>query len=280
MFVIASTACETASVCIYSIVDYYTVLCKSGEWVLRSAKITRDSIEVNSLSYPVEIHLERRRNSRVSIGKRAIHIRLPRALNHAERLREIGNLKVWAKKTIKQNPERFEPQFAKEYKDGDILIVGSKRYVLRIIYKDKKSSSARLIDNEIHLSISSNLTREQPANNISALLSRCIAGERLPGLKKRIEDLNRRYFKQTIAGIYFKYNKSNWGSCSSKGNINISTRLLFAPEDVLGYVCTHELAHLIEKNHSVGFWTLVEKAMPNYQEQRDWLKDNGKNCWF
>ena len=152
--------------------------------------------------------------------------------------------------------------------------------MLRIIYKDKKSSSARLIDNEIHLSISSSLTREQLANHISSLLSRCIAGERLLGLKKRIEDLNRRYFKQTIAGIYFKYNKSNWGSCSAKRNINISTRLLFAPDKVLDYVCAHELAHLIERNHSRRFWALVERAMPHYQEQQNWLKENGNRCWF
>ena len=242
--------------------------------------MTKDAVMVNSLNYPVEIHLERRRNSRVSIGKRAIHIRLPIALNRAERLKEIRNLKTGARNTIKQNLERFEPQFAKEQKDGDILPVGSKRYVLRIIYKDKKSSSARLIDNEIHLCISSNLTREQLANHISTLLSRCIAGERLPGLKKRIEDFNRRYFKQAITGIYFKYNKSNWGSCSAKRNINISTRLLFAPDKVLDYVCIHELAHLVERNHSRRFWAVVEKVMPHYQEQQNWLKENESRCWF
>ncbi len=75
--------------------------------------MTKDAVMVNSLNYPVEIHLERRRNSRVSIGKRAIHIRLPIALNRAERLKEIRNLKTWARNTIKQNLELFEPQFAK-----------------------------------------------------------------------------------------------------------------------------------------------------------------------
>ncbi|MBA7630955.1 hypothetical protein ES703_38482 [subsurface metagenome] len=235
---------------------------------------------VKSVVYPVEIHLEQRRNSRVSIGKKAIYIRLPTFLNRTERLKQIRELKAWARKTIRNNIERFEPQFAKEYKDGDILPVGNKQYILRITYKDKKSSSARLIDNGLHLFISSNLTQEQRSKHISTLLSRCVAGERLPSLKKRIEDLNRKYFKQKIAGIYFKYNKSNWGSCSAKGNINISTRLLFAPDDVLDYVCTHELAHLIERNHSRRFWTLVEKAMPDYQEQRDWLKDNDNRCWF
>lgn len=235
---------------------------------------------VNGVTYPIEIHLEQRRNSRVAIGKRAIYIRLPMSLKRTERLRQIGKLKDWARRTIKRNLQRFETQFVKEYRDGDVLAVGNKEYVLRIIYKDKKSSSARLIDNEMRLRISSNLTREQRARHISTLLSRCVARERLPGLKQWIEDINRRSFRQKIGRIFFKYNKSTWGSCSSKGNINISTRLLFAPDDVLEYVCVHELAHLIERNHSGRFWALVEKAMPHYQEQQNWLKENENRCWF
>ena len=241
---------------------------------------TKDRIDLDSFSYPVEIHLEWRRNSRVSIGKRAIYIRIPKALNRKERVKEIESLKAWARNTIRQNPERFVSQFAKEYKDGDILAVGGKRYVLRLHFKDKKSCSARLIDNEIRLSISSNLTREQLSKPISTLLSRCIAGEHLPGLKQRVEDLNRRYFRQAVAGIHFKYNKSNWGSCSSRRHINISTRLLFAPGEVLDYVCIHELAHLIERNHSARFWALVKKTMPRYQDQRRWLRENENRCWF
>ncbi len=168
----------------------------------------------------------------------------------------------------------------KEYKDGDILSVDNKKYVLRITYKDKKSSSARINDNEVRLCISSNFRRELLAKHISTLLSRCLAHESLPSLKQRIVDINRRHFRQKFGGIFFKYNKSTWGSCSSKGNINISTRLLFAPDDVLEYVCTHEPAHLIERNHSRRFWTLVQKAVPHYQEQRNWLKENENRCWF
>ena len=245
-----------------------------------SANTTRDSVVVNSLSYPVEIHLEWRRSSRVSIGKRAIHIRIPKALNRVERLKQISNLKAWAQKTIQKNLERFKLQFAKEYREGDTLAVGGRRYVLRIAYKDKKSSSARLVDQEIHLSLSSRLSREELAKHIPTLLSRCFASEHLPGLERRIDYLNRRYFKQRIAGIHFKHNKSIWGSCSAKRNINISTRLLFAPDKVLDYVCIHELAHLTQRNHSKRFWALVERAMPDYREHQGWLRENENLCWF
>jgi len=102
----------------------------------------------------------------------------------------------------------------------------------------------------------------------------------LPKLQEKIYELNEKHFNRKINKIFFKHNKSNWGSCSNARNINISTRLLFAPDEVLEYVCIHELAHLIEQNHSDRFWTLVETAMPNYVEKEKWLKENRDFCRF
>ncbi len=99
-------------------------------------------------------------------------------------------------------------------------------------------------------------------------------------LEEQINKINEIHFNQKINKIFFKSLQSKWGSCSSDRNINISTRLLFAPDDVLEYVCIHELAHLIEQNHSEDFWTLVEKAMPQYQEKEKWLKENGEDIGF
>jgi predicted metal-dependent hydrolase len=62
--------------------------------------------------------------------------------------------------------------------------------------------------------------------------------------------------------------------------LNFSSRLLFAPQDVQDYVIIHELAHLIELNHSDAFWQLVADAMPNYSEKENWLKENGAACRF
>jgi predicted metal-dependent hydrolase len=67
--------------------------------------------------------------------------------------------------------------------------------------------------------------------------------------------------------------KRRWGSCSSKGSINFSWRLMMAGDDVIDYVITHELAHLLELNHSPKFWSVVERALPDYKERIERLKE-------
>jgi len=80
----------------------------------------------------------------------------------------------------------------------------------------------------------------------------------------------------------FTYNKISitdanirWGSCSPKGNLNFSWRLIMAPLSVIDYVVVHELAHLEQKNHSKAFWNIVKMLLPDYEKSKDWLKNNG-----
>jgi len=66
--------------------------------------------------------------------------------------------------------------------------------------------------------------------------------------------------------------RTRWGSCSGKGNLNFSWRLMLACEDEIDYVVVHELAHLREMNHSPRFWAVVEAVLPDYRERRLRLK--------
>lgn len=76
--------------------------------------------------------------------------------------------------------------------------------------------------------------------------------------------------------ITIRDQKTRWGSCSSKGNLSFSWRLILAPPKVLDYVVVHELCHRLEMNHSPRFWALVESMIPDYKTHRKWLKENGE----
>lgn len=80
--------------------------------------------------------------------------------------------------------------------------------------------------------------------------------------------------KEPFGQVRIKEQKSCYGSCSSKRNLNFNWKCVLAPKEVLDYIVVHELCHLKELNHSKRFWSEVEKVMPDYQIYKKWLKEN------
>ena len=98
------------------------------------------------------------------------------------------------------------------------------------------------------------------------------AKEKLPRLVARYaKEMNVEYNQ-----IFVKAQKTRWGSCSDKGNINLNCLLMTFPSYVRKYVIVHELAHRKEMNHSDRFWKLVADEIPDYQKAVKWLKKNGE----
>ena len=91
-----------------------------------------------------------------------------------------------------------------------------------------------------------------------------------PRVRRYAEALGVRYVRITI-----RAQRTRWGSCSAKGNLNFNCLLMLAPEAVLDYVIVHELCHRREMNHSPRFWAAVEAAAPEYRHQHRWLKEHG-----
>ena len=78
-----------------------------------------------------------------------------------------------------------------------------------------------------------------------------------------------------VTAVSLRDTRSRWGSCTSEGKLMLSWRLVFAPPKVFDYVIAHEVAHLVEMNHSRAFWAIVEGLRPDYRDAKDWLKSDG-----
>ena len=101
-----------------------------------------------------------------------------------------------------------------------------------------------------------------------------LSKEALDYIPKRVE-----YFAPIVGVEYgritVRNQKTRWGSCSRKKNLNFNCLLMLTNEKVIDYVVVHELCHLKEMNHSPRFWAEVERVMPDYKEHRLWLKRHG-----
>jgi hypothetical protein len=117
----------------------------------------------------------------------------------------------------------------------------------------------------------------------------CVAGDE-PHIARRISDFLKREVKSdleaasrraadalglTIKRVSIRDPSSRWGSCSSTGVLSYSWRLIFAPPFVLDYLAAHEVAHLVEMNHSRAFWRVVERICPHVARAKSWLDAHG-----
>jgi predicted metal-dependent hydrolase len=93
-------------------------------------------------------------------------------------------------------------------------------------------------------------------------------------LAERVEWFASR-FKFTFTQVRISSARTRWGSCSNRGSLSFTWRLVMAPLEVVDYVVVHELAHLRIKNHSPAFWKKVESILPDYKARQKWLKTNG-----
>lgn len=119
------------------------------------------------------------------------------------------------------------------------------------------------------------MEQEPPVPQLSKQELHALADQALEILPERV-----RYYARQIGVDYgritIRNQKTRWGSCSGKGNLNFNCLLMLAPAEIQDYVVVHELCHRKEMNHSPRFWAEVAKIMPDYQERRKWLKDHGQ----
>jgi predicted metal-dependent hydrolase len=117
----------------------------------------------------------------------------------------------------------------------------------------------------------------------------CVAGK-APHIDRRVNDFLRREAKRDLEAASLHYagmlgvrvkrvsvrdQSSRWGSCSTSGVLSFSWRLILAPSAVLKYLAAHEVAHLVEMNHSARFWRLVQRLCPDHERAKNWLDVHG-----
>lgn len=232
-------------------------------------------LNIESHIIPVKIIQEFRWNTRISLGKKYVILRTPKVLLPLQLNKPLQFTKEWLSQLYSQNPSFvFRYSSARHYQHNSVFDIGGEKFLLLVEESNNKNASLHFKNNNtIRISLPANdeIDRQKL---IKKLLIRFAQKYFHPKMSERVEYLNDLFFKKEINNISLKYNLSNWGSCSTGKNLNFSVRLMFAPQPVIDYVIIHELAHLLEMNHSDRFWKIVSDIMPDYKVHEKYLKEN------
>jgi len=213
---------------------------------------------------PHQIIRSNRKTLSLSINENAdLVVRAPHRLSDNEIQKFISEKSDWIDKKqrlVKAHLEDSENQLSSD----QCLYLGS-LYPLKI-----DNNNVKPISFNGDMFTTANVNRERINLLLKSWYKKRFIEVALPRLSY-FSDKHKLKFNQ----VRVKKQKTLWGSCSSKNNINLNYLLIMAPMKVIDYVIVHELVHTIHKNHSAKFWQKVETIMPNYKDARYWLKENG-----
>lgn len=245
------------------------------------ASQVKTSFKFGETRIPVRIKSDWRNSVRYSITQKSINIIIPKYYTRSQVEEELFKLKEWSIKQFKRDPSLFHRFMSIIYADNEFIKIYGELFQLKLIYETRKSCSAKINkDKQVIIKVPDNISQHDQHALIGQVLSRVFGSYFTKAITDRVQYYNKLHFQEHIESVRLKNNQSNWGSCSSEKNINLSSRLLFAPTEVLDYVIVHELAHLKEMNHSDRFWKIVRDVMPDYKEKEDWLDKHGQTLRF
>jgi predicted metal-dependent hydrolase len=208
------------------------------------------------------IHSKRRTIALIIETDGSLTVRAPLRFSRARIEQLVIEKEAWIR--ARQEWMRLHATVSHCYESGELFYYLGKTYPLR--YADRQPQSLILSDG-FQLKRKLKTRAKQVFTAWYRDQARQIINERALLLGNR----HLLFFKE----IRITSARTRWGSCSSRGTLNFSWRLVMAPPEVIDYVIIHELAHLKIPNHSSDYWKYVEQLSPNYRTLRKWLKENG-----
>ena len=222
------------------------------------------SLTIDGADIPIVIRRHpssRRMVIRYQPLQKIITLTLPRYVGIRQGLDFVSSKRNWIIGQMESQPTRIF------FQDGEILPIGGRNVTLRHV-----GGRGIATENEDELHV----------HGAPEFMQRRVKSWLIERARERISALAHEKAAQLgvkIARITLRDNTSNWGSCTRGGNLSFSWRLIFAPPEIMDYLVCHEVAHLVEHNHSDRFWAVVARICPDWQQHYGWLKRHGHTLY-
>lgn len=212
----------------------------------------------------------------ISIIRGQVKVSVPRGVTDRQVEKFVSTKQDWIYEHWRQYQEQQMLRAQKEYKSGQEFPYCGRNLTIRVEEYDEKTIGIKLIVNTLGIY----LPRKTPEGKRPGYIKESLIYWYKTQARKIFQDKLDHY--ATIMGVEYKglrikEQKTKWGSCSARGNINLNWKAIMAPEVVINYLIIHELAHLKFLNHSQDFWYVVANYMVDYKQWKKWLKEHGRD---
>ena len=207
------------------------------------------------------VYRVRRRSIGMVIDHTGLVVRAPRWVTIRDIERALVECAGWVIKTLAEWQGRDRESLPTEWRSGAALLYQGRALTLAVFPARRKTIAADLL----HLTV----LHPNPADEreIAAFVGHWLKEQALALLAPRVAHFASR-LTADLPALRLSNARSQWGSCNQKGEIRLHWRLVQLPPRLADYVVVHEVAHLVELNHSPRFWALVEKLCPGHDEAR------------
>ena len=222
------------------------------------------------------IRSDRRRTLTLEIDHDGIKARAPRRMRANTILDFVNSKRSWIKKHLGNLPARPAP--VKLASGAELRLLGNPVWLRVDLHT---TGRVRLLDSELVVPVKpSHLPVEQSIRNKLLKWYRAEATDLLQQKVMQLTPVILGSEHRNTPLVKVRDYKRRWGSCNHQGELFFNWRIVMAPESVVDYVVTHEIAHLVVFNHSRRFWRLVERHMPDWRAQQDWLTAEGATLYI
>ena len=229
-----------------------------------SGKLRRIVLDGETVNY--RLVRTRRRTIGMQVDLDGLTVRAPRWVSLGEIEAALAERSSWILRTLAEWRTRRRDVFPREWKTGAPIYYRGAELSLAV-YPARKSAIRHDMFDLTVLHPSANDERK-----VATFVSHWLKEEALRLLAPRVAAFAREV-TGVLPPIKLSNAKSEWGSCNQRGEIRLNWRLVQLPDDLADYVVAHEVAHLVELNHSARFWAVVERLMPGHGMRRRALEE-------
>lgn len=221
----------------------------------------------------IDFLVEFRKRKTLSIEVEApnnITVIAPEGTSEEKVLETVKSKSKWIVQKLFEIREMEYRKRDKQYINGESLIYMGRNYSLQIVLDE----SCRLPEAKLSRGKFFVYTCSKDEDIIKQALENWYKDKAKEKIRERIK-YYQQYFDNKPKKVMIKEQKKRWGSCTKNHELLFNWKCIMAPSPVLDYIVVHEMCHMVHMNHSKEFWLLLKSVLPDYEEKKDWLKNNG-----